>query len=204
MRSGRGTTPALNASDVGLNVGDVLLLQNSTGAAVGVVTNYVAATGVISFANLDPLNMNQSGATAGNIKSLEISQVPGAAPYYPAITVSRVMMITYFIQQITTPNGPDTQLMRQVGARTPTPVADHIEDLQFTYDVFDTNTSTLTAALPDAAVGSPAVAVPNQIRKINITMSVRSPRPNAQGGYDHFSLTTSIGPRNLSFHDRYN
>jgi hypothetical protein len=33
---------------------------------------------------------------------------------------------------------------------------------------------------------------------------VRSPRPNAQGVYDHFSLTTSIGPRNLSFHDRYN
>ena len=199
-----GTTPALNDSSVGLNIGDVLLLQNSTGAAVGVVTNYVAATGVISFANNDPLNINQSGATAGNIKSLEFSPVPGAAPYYPAITVSRIMMITYFIQTITTPNGPDTQLMRQIGARTPTPVADHIEDLQFTYDVFDTNTSTLTAALPDAAIGSPAVAVPNQIRKINITMSVRSPRPNAQGVYDHLSLTTSIGPRNLSFHDRYN
>ena len=199
-----GTTPALNAPDVGLTVGDVLLLQNSTGAAVGVVTNFVAATGVISFTNLDPLNINQSGATAGNIKSLEFSPVPGAAPYYPAITVSRIMMITYFIQTITTPNGPDTQLMRQIGARTPTPVADHIEDLQFTYDVFDTNTSTFTAALPDAAIGSPAVAVPNQIRKVNITISVRSPRPNAQGVYDHLSLTTSIGPRNLSFHDRYN
>jgi len=199
-----GTTPALDASDVGLNVGDVLLLQNSNGAAAGVVTSYVAATRVISFANLDPLNMNQSGATAGNIKSLRFSPVPGAAPYYPAITVSRIMMVTYFIQKTTTPSGPDTQLMRQIGARTPTPVADHIEDLQFTYDVFDTNTSTLTAALPDAAVGSPATPVPNQIRKINITMSVRSPRPNAQGVYDHFSLTTSIGPRNLSFRDRYN
>jgi hypothetical protein len=191
-----GTTPPLDDPAVGLNVGDVLLLQNSIGAAVGVVTNFVAASRVISFTNLDPLNINQSGATAGNIKSLN---VPGSAT-----TVSRVMMITYFIQQITTPNGPDTQLMRQIGARTPTPVADHIEDLQFTYDVFDTNTSSLTAALPDAAIGSPATPVPNQIRKINVTISVRSPRPNAQGVYDHLSLTTSIGPRNLSFHDRYN
>ena len=191
-----GTTPPLDDPAVGLNVGDVLLLQNANGAAVGVVTNFVAASGVISFTNLDPLNMNQSGATSGNIKSLN---VPGSAT-----TVSRIMMITYFIQQINTPSGPDTQLMRQIGARTPTPVADHIEDLQFTYDVFDTNTSTLTAALPDAAIGTPATPVPNQIRKVNVTMSVRSPRPNAQGVYDHLSLTTSIGPRNLSFRDRYN
>jgi hypothetical protein len=199
-----GTTPPLDDPAVGLSVGDVLLLQNANGAAVGVVTNFVAATRVISFANLDPLNMNQSGAGGGNIKSLEFSPVPGAAPYYPAISVSRIMMITYFIQTIATPSGPDTQLMRQIGAKTPTPVADHIEDLQFTYDVFDTNTSTLTAALPDAAVGAPPVPVPNQIRKINITLAVRSPRPNAQGVYDHLSLTTSIGPRNLSFRDRYN
>ena len=199
-----GTTPVLNDPAVGLTVGDVLLLQNANGAAAGVVTNYNATTRLITFANLDPLNMNQSAATAGNIKALEFSPVPGAAPYYPAITVSRIMMITYFIRQINTPSGSDTQLMRQVGARTPTPVADHIEDLQFTYDVFDTNTSTLTAALPDAAVGSPATPVPNQIRKINITISVRSPRPNARGVYEHYTLTTSLGPRNLSFHDRYN
>jgi prepilin-type N-terminal cleavage/methylation domain-containing protein len=199
-----GTTPALNAADVGLTVGDVLLLQNSNGAAAGVVTNFDAATRVISFANLDPLNINQSGATTGNISSLRFNPVPGVAPFYPPITVSRIMMVTYFIQTINTPTGTDTQLMRQIGARTPTPVADHIDDLQFTYDVFDTNTSTLTTALPDAATGTPAVPVPNQIRKVNVTMSVRSPRPNAQGVYDHYSLTTSIGPRNLSFHDRYN
>jgi prepilin-type N-terminal cleavage/methylation domain-containing protein len=199
-----GITPALNAPDVGLNVGDVLLLQNSNGAAAGVVTNFNAGSGVINFADLDPMNLNQSGATTGNIKSLRFNPVPGGPPFYPPITVSRIMLITYFIQTINTPSGTDTQLMRQIGARTPTPVADHIEDLQFTYDVFDTNTSTLTSALPDAATGTPPVPVPNQIRKINVTMSVRSPRPNAQGVYDHYSLTTSIGPRNLSFHDRYN
>lgn len=200
-----GTTPVLNDPQFGLNIGDTLLLQNSIGSAVGVVTNYVAATRVISFAALDPLNMNQPSATAGNIKALRYNPLPGSAPYYPAVSVRRVMMITYFIQTINTPQGTDTQLMRQVGASTPVPVADHIEDLQFTYDIFDTNTSTLRVALPDAAIpGTPPTPVPNQIRKINITMTVRSPLRNAQGRYDHLSYTTSIGPRNLSFHDRYN
>ncbi len=194
-----GLSPAMNDSANGLNVGDVLMLQNSIGSAVGVVTTYSAGTRIISFASGDPLNINQPTATTGNIAALKAGGV------YPAVTVSRVMMITYFIRPIVTAGVvTDSQLMRQIGARTPTVVADHIEDLQFTYDVFDTNTSTLTAALPDAATGTPAVAKPNQIRKINVSMTVRSPRPNAQGKYDHFTLSTSIGPRNLSFQDRYN
>jgi hypothetical protein len=199
-----GTTPPLNDPAVGLVVGDVLLLQNPNGSRVGVVTSFTAATRQINFANGDPLNMNQSAATGGNIKSLRYSPVPAVAPFYPWITVSRIMMVTYFIQQIATPSGQDTRLMRQVGAGTPLPVADHIEDLQFTYDVIDTDTSVPTTGLESAAVGSPPTPVPNQIRKINITMTVRSPRPNAQGQYDHFTLTTSIGPRNLSFQPRYN
>ncbi len=194
-----GLSPAMNDPANGLNVGDVLMLQNSVGSAVGVVTNFDATSRVITFASGDPLNLNQPTATAGNIAALK----SGGA--YPAVTVSRVMMITYFIRPIVSAGVVvDSQLMRQVGARTPTVVADHIEDLQFTYDVFDTNTATLTSNLPDAATGSPAVAKPNQIRKVNVSMTVRSPRTNAQGKYDHFTLTTSIGPRNLSFQDRYN
>jgi len=194
-----GLSPAMNDAANGLNVGDVMMLQNSVGSAVGVITAYDASSRIITFASGDPLAINQPTASAGNIKALK----SGAT--YPAVTVSRVMMITYFIRPIVSAGVVvDSQLMRQIGGRTPTVVADHIEDLQFTYDVFDTNTSTLTAALPDAATGSPAVAVPNQIRKINVSMTVRSPRPNAQGKYDHFTLSTSIGPRNLSFQDRYN
>ncbi|MGZ4790169.1 MAG: hypothetical protein ACXVZX_16750, partial [Terriglobales bacterium] len=88
--------------------------------------------------------------------------------------------------------------------RTPTPVAEHIEDVQFTYDVFDDSSNQLTVNLPDAATGNPPIPKPNQIRKINMTITARSSRPNAQGNYDRLTVTTSIGPRNLSFHDRYN
>ena len=159
-----GTTPALNDTSVGLTVGDLLLLQNSNGSAVGVVTTFSAATGVITFAVNDPLNINQSSAPVGNIKSLA---TPGTPPTYPAVTVSRIFMITYFLQQLVTPDGPDVRLMRQVGAQTPTPVAEHIEDLQLTYDVFDDDTSTLTANLPDAATGTPRY--PNPIRSARST-----------------------------------
>ena len=199
-----GTTPPLNDPSVGLNAGDLLLVQNSNGSAIGVVTNYGPSSRVITFAAGDPLNLNQPSAPAGNIKSLRFNPVPTSPPEYPTATVSRIMMITYFIQAMNTPYGTDTRLMRQVGARTPTPVADHIEDLKFTYDVFDDVSSTLTAGLPDAATGTPPTPKPNQIRKINLTITVRAPVRNAQGVFDRLSLSTSIGPRNLSFRDRYN
>ncbi len=190
-----GLVPALDDPAKGLVNGDLLLLTNSIGSALGVVTGYSAGSRVINFANGDPLNINQSGALAGNIKALK----SGAT--YPAVTVSRVMMITYFLQQ--DPNDPTNyRLMRQVGARNPIPVAEHIDDLQFTYDLFDDTNSTLTANLADAVIGGGAK--PDQIRKINITITARSPQINAQGQYDRISYTTSIGPRNLSFRDRYN
>ena len=199
-----GTTPPINDPAVGLAVGDVLFLQNANGNALGVVTSFNPSTRVISFANGDPLIINQSGATVGNIKALRYSPVPASPPYYPAITVSRLMLITYFVQQVNTPEGPSYRLMRQVGARTPVVVAENIEDLQFTYDLFDDSTNNLTANLPDAVTGSPPSPKPNQIRKINITITARSPRRNAQGQFDRISYTTSLGPRNLSFRDRYN
>jgi len=118
--------------------------------------------------------------------------------------VSRIMMITYFIQAVTDSYGTDYRLMRQVDARTPTPVAEHIEDLKFTYNVFDDSSNTLTTNLPDAATGTPATPKPNQIKSINMTITARSSRPNAQGNYDRQSITTSISPPNLSFHEKYN
>lgn len=169
-----------------------MLLQNTLGAAVGVVTNVAAGTRIITFANPDPININQTAPAVGNIKAI----LGGGAT-----SVARLMMITYFIQKINGADGPDTRLMRQIGARAPEPVADHIEDLQVTYDVFDDVNNILTTGLPNAVVLG--VQKPNQIRKINLILTVRSPRKNTSGSYDRESFSTSFGPRNLSFHDRY-
>jgi len=201
-----GTTPALDDPQKGLVVGDLLLMQNVKGSALAVVTNFNAGTGVISFAASDPLKLNQPAEppVAGTLASLRMSPLPVPLPHYNPTTVSRIMMITYFVRK--DPTDSHLMLMRQVNARPPSPVAEYIEDLQITYDVLDdsTNPAKLVANLPDAALGAPPVAKPNQIRKVNLIITARSPRVNAQGLYDRMSSTTSVGPRNLSFHDTFN
>ncbi len=193
------TVPAVMDPAVGITPGDVILLQNAHGSAVGVATAVAGRT--ITF-GVDPVNLNQSGAPSGNIKSLAN---PNSNPVtYPATQVSRLMMITYFIQAFVGPNGPDARLMRQVGAHSPVPIAEHIEDLKLTYDVVDPITNALTANSPNAVTGNPAVSQPNQIRKININVTARAFRADADGDFQRINLTTSIGPRNLSFRDRYN
>ncbi|HVP43227.1 MAG TPA: prepilin-type N-terminal cleavage/methylation domain-containing protein [Terriglobales bacterium] len=199
-----GTTPQVGDPALGITVGDVLLLQNINGYATGVVTNVDAVARQISFADKDPLNINQSTAPVGNIKALAFNPLPKAPPFYPPVTVQRLIMVTYFLQTFVSPNGPDVRLMRQVGAHPPVTLAEHIDDLKFTYDLYDDTAGVLTANLPDAVTGIPPTPKPNQIRKVNLTISARSIRPNASGQFDHVVYSTSIGPRNLSFRNRYN
>lgn len=201
-----GTTPALNDPQKGLVVGDLLLMQNEKGSAIGTVTGFNAATGVISFAAAgDPLKFNQPAnpAVSGTLAGLRISPTPAIGPHYKPVKVSRIMMITYFVRK--DPADSHLSLMRQVNARPPAPVAEYIEDLQISYDMLDDSTdpSTLVANVAGATLGTPAVAKPNQIRKINLRLTARSPQLNAQGDYDRMSIATSIGPRNLSFYDTY-
>jgi type II secretory pathway pseudopilin PulG len=194
------TLPAVTDPAVGVTPGDVILLQNAYGSAIGIVTAVAGQT--ITFGG-DPLNINQIGAAAGNIKSLA---TPASAPVtYPATQVSRLMVVSYFVQSFLGPNGPDARVMRQNGAHAPVPVAEHIEDLKFTYDVIDPVSNALTANSPDAVIGSPAVPQPSQIRKININVTSKAVRAdlNTSRSTQRVNLTTSIGPRNLSFRDRY-
>ena len=88
--------------------------------------------------------------------------------------------------------------MRQVNAHPPVPVAEIVENLQITYDTFNDGTMVSVADLPTAG------GVPNQIRKVNISINVRAPqRETRNGQYDRFSAKTSVSVRNLSFNDRY-
>jgi type IV pilus assembly protein PilW len=192
------TAPAVTDPAVGVTPGDILLLQNVYGSAIGVVTAVAGQT--ITF-GVDPLNINQVGAPAGNIKALA---TPKSNPVtYPATQVARLTMVTYFIQQFVGPNGPDARLMRQSGSHPPVPVAEHIEDLQLTYDIVNPITNALTSNSPDAVIAG--LAQPNQIRKININVTSRAVRADVGVGKlpQRVNLTTSIGPRNLSFRDRY-
>ena len=62
--------------------------------------------------------------------------------------------------------------------------------------------------MPDGSaitgLGQDAGGSPNLIRKINLTLTARSPRvAMLEGQYQRLSLNTSVGPRNLTFRDRY-
>ena len=84
------------------------MLSNSLGTAVGEVTGITATT--ITFANLDPLNINQSGAATNNIKA--ISGGANTVAY-------RLFAVTYYL---TVPGAGQTpRLMRQVNGLSPVP-----------------------------------------------------------------------------------
>ncbi len=194
--------PALNDAVYGLKAGDLVLLSNSNGSAIGEVSNATAT--VISFGDNDWLRINQSNATAGNIKTFIQNLPPGAVTL-----ATRLLVITYYID---VPRGPDNvlytaddgppRLMRQISGQSPMPIAENITDLQFTYDVFDENTGTAQSGLRDAGLGQVPPLSPNQIRKVNLFVAARSPLQN-RGGYQGLQLRTSVSARNLSFRDRY-
>ncbi len=190
------TVPPITDPAVGIQVGDVISVCNTNGCAAGTVTN-VPSNELISFAAADPLRFNQPGAAVGKIASILVPPPTGAEPYNPDTRAKRILVVTYYIQ---IPPGPDAspRLMRQVNAHPPVPVADNVESLQITYDIFNENTGVATANLADAG------GLPNQIRKATITVSCRSPlRRLASKEFDRIALTTSATPRNLSFRDRY-
>ncbi|MFQ5738226.1 MAG: PilW family protein [Acidobacteriota bacterium] len=177
------------ASEVAkLSAGDVVVICNLNGCAAAVVTGFSGTS--VSLETGDPLGMNQPLADLGTVRSLaDPAPLEGV---YPPSRAFRVVVVTYYLESVT------SQLMRQVNAHPPATVAENLDDLQFTYDIFDTSTSTATAALPDAG------GLSNQIRKANIVLRARSPRRALfESTYQQIALSTSVSTRNLTFRDRY-
>jgi prepilin-type N-terminal cleavage/methylation domain-containing protein len=186
---------------LGTKVGDVLMLTNTNGTAVATVTG-VNGAGVILLAAGDPLRLNQTAATSGNVAHLK----DPVTNVYPLTSAARLNVVTYFIQ-----NGPDNKpntaddqpiLMRQVNAQPAIPIAENVTNLQLTYDTYDS--SALPPATPYTAglLGS-AVANTSLIRKINVLLTLRSQFAAANGQFPTITVTTAVSPRDLSFSNRY-
>lgn len=196
-----GLLPATDPG-TGIKIGDLLLVTTSKGSAVGEVTtvaplNVTGAT--ITFANLDALNINQSGAATGNMANI----VPLPAPPLPApvaqptVTVQRLLVTTYFIE---VPATGAPRLMRQVNGNPAQPVADNVIDMQFSYDLCDTGyTVTTCATVPDPIA---AAQSPTQIHKVNIQLMGQS-LVNTGKSSQSMQLSTAVSTRNLTFKNRY-
>jgi len=204
--------PPLHDPLYGLNVGDLVILSNKNGAALGQVTNLSGPLG-IEFANSAPLGVNKPSAAFGNIASI----LTGNPPTF----MSRIFVISYFIQQLdangapippatqgtANPNAVDYRLMRMVDGQAPVPVAEHIVNLKFSYDLMISGTE--SSANPTAAIVVAGTPVPSygSIRNVYVSVTSRSPRVinrSAGGnGYTYSTMFTNISPRNLSFTNRY-
>jgi hypothetical protein len=203
--NGNPATPAqggraYNDPIVGTRIGDVLMLQNGNAAVPAIATvTAVAGGGQISLANGDPLNLNQPGQPS-TISALANPSPPApVAGTFPQTTASRINVVTYFIR--VNPGGIPV-LMRQLNAFDPIPLADNVNNLVLTYDIFNPNVvppaPPYTANLLGGAVGNPS-----QIRKVTITMTLTSPTRDAQGNFNSMTVTTAVSPRDLSFSNRF-
>jgi hypothetical protein len=168
-------------------VGDLIMLSNTLGTAVGEVTTI--APNEIGFADLDPLNINQNGAASNNIAA--ISNGANTVAY-------RLFAVTYYIT-VPPPNGETPRLMRQVNGLSPVPVADNIINLQFSYDIYNSTNSALDANQPNPlGVGDS----PNLMQKINLVVMGQSV-VNHGNKSQNLYLATSISARNMAFRNRY-
>jgi prepilin-type N-terminal cleavage/methylation domain-containing protein len=193
----------------GLQVGDLLMFlvatpgNGTTSSGTSLVQNAAVVaeiTGIpnnatVNFATGDALNMNQTGG-ANNLAA-----VAGAAASAGSQTsVCRLQAVSYFLQ--VPPAGGTVQtprLMRQVNGLNAVPVADGIINLQFTYDIIDTNTGTVVANQQNP-IG--AGQSPNLIQKVNVWIMGSSLTTNGNKSQNMY-LATSVSTRDMTFCNSY-
>jgi lipid-binding SYLF domain-containing protein len=186
------STTWIGAAAGGVKAGDLILFTNALGNAIQTVTAADATTGVVTFATGDAFKFNQPTAPQGSITQILASPVPQT-------TAQRVLMITYYVDNTTT----TPRLARRLGFADGQQLAGAIEDLELSYDLVDgVNNPVAQRTVPVTISG--VLYTPNQIRKINLHVGVRSeavsPRTN---DYVRNHVSTVISVRSLAYVSRY-
>lgn len=211
--------PALNITNGGpddLVVGDLLMVSKGTNTALVQVTSIAGQT--VNFAAGDSLNLNQNGAGSNGTMISIINTAPAnttPTTNVLAVGVSRVLMITYYVDATTNPARP--RLVRRIGNGDPfafdnnsgTAVAFDVENFTVSYDLVDgvNNPANIRFEGADLAAGGTCGADacnPNNIRKVNVVLAGRSRRALGNTGtFFRNSLTSQVSLRSLAFVDRY-
>jgi prepilin-type N-terminal cleavage/methylation domain-containing protein len=186
----------VSVGNVSVQPGDLIMLSNAQGGNIVEEVTSIAGTKLF-FAPGDGLNLNGQIADSGTIVQME---TPASVPVtFPPTSVTRIWMITYFLDATTNPQRP--QLMRQVNFRAATAVGQVMEGLQISYDVVNA----VATAPANNARQIIAPDSPNQIRKVNLYMAARSETPySVSKQYFRDNLVTQIGLRSLAFQNLYN
>jgi prepilin-type N-terminal cleavage/methylation domain-containing protein len=170
--------------------GDLIMFSNSNGNALASVTSVAGQK--LNFAASDPFNLNQRTDSSGTMKQI---QAPPSSGNYPPTTATRVVMLTYYLDN-SDPQNP--RLMRQLNFNAALAVSEGIEDLQVSYDFVDGATN------PSDQKDPPAGNSPNQIQNANLFLAGRSLyRSTWTKQYFRNNLVTQVAPRSLKFFNRY-
>jgi prepilin-type N-terminal cleavage/methylation domain-containing protein len=205
-----------DASGDNVRVGDVLLLIKG---ATSVMVSVTAVAGqTLTFTAGDPLNLNQFDVglnmlgTTNQLKAeapqdLDAPAVVAGVEQQGRAAVTRVRMITYFVNTALDPTSP--RLMRAIGGNVANVVGFELEAFRMTYDIADGVGNPVGARMTaaDLAGGGACGVDPcsaNQVRKANVVLAIRSrSRGDVTGDFYHNTLFTQVALRSLAFVDRY-
>jgi Tfp pilus assembly protein PilW len=181
-----------------INVGDLMMLQNSSANTVLAVTSVSVSGNSVTFASGDPFDLNRTAETGGTILTLQSGCTTGKNACFPNVTATRVWMVSYYLDNWTDP--PYNRLIRQVNMNAGVPVGETLENLQFTYNFVDGVTN--PANQPSVPTGNSEA----QIRSVNVYLGARSSYEIHQGNTHNFSrnnLMTQVSLRSLAYVNRY-
>jgi hypothetical protein len=211
-----------------LRPGDLLMIAKGNTTVLMQVTAVQGQEVTFGAGADDPLGLNQFDETLdmlGTINQLK-AQAP-ADPDAPVIVngaeqrgpsqATRIRMVTYFVDTITEPAVP--RLVRMNGGEQANAVGLGVQSLQLTYDIVDlvNNPAGIrmdaddlagTGACDDPGTPDPDPCSENQIRKINILMSMTANDDRVRTGFEHGrqsqnTLYTQVSLRSMAFVDRY-
>jgi prepilin-type N-terminal cleavage/methylation domain-containing protein len=205
--------PNIAAGPDRVATGQLMMISKGSFTTLVQVTAVNTSTRRLTFANGDSLNLNQSGAAAGNLTALN-----AAAPVNSAANtnITRVRMITYYVDASTDPRHP--RLVRRINNGHPTTfnnqlgtaVAIDIENFQLSYDISNGtnnpgNVKMVAGDLTTAGACSPVACAATQIRKVNIALSGRNRTlgNNPRSMPLRNTLQSQVALRGMAFVDRY-
>ncbi len=192
--------------------GQLMMVSKGSTTTLLQVTDVNLGSRRLTFAPSDSLNLNQSGAAAGNLPALNAAD-PANTP--SAANITRIRMVTYYLDATTDPSHP--RLVRRINNgdamnfnnNAGNAVAIDVENLQFTYDLVDGNTNPANVRMTPADRDGTGRCAPNpcteaQIRKGNIALTGRSRNAvNRKLQAFRNTLATQVSFRGMAFVDEY-